>query len=364
MKVVPWISIPAMLAALTGLTGGCQAAGTIRTSLSDPLYPAQPARSYDIVTTRDDQGAPVRYSLHLVAATCFDGKCLPLDVTLHWDAIGRYDGFDVEPDRPLTRKEHDPFTEADYRRLDEVLRNPHSILGNHPLHYFAPTAKPSLEADGVDSVTGATPVALREAVVPGAAYSSWVLWRWVHGEIVDQLQARTRASCTDALLMQYLETGDSGFVAFALDELVERGTLRPAFEQACYRVLEDAGRANCERALRALASAASDPVAVQGRIISLYGLNGGSSALILDYLETLPGATPALWAQLAAQLSAVTDYRDLDGALELLKQQAAESPAVRQEIEKLARHADQHVAGRAREFLGTVKSSMKEMKTK
>jgi len=178
-----------------------------------------------------------------------------------------------------------------------------------------------------------------------------VLCHWVHGEIVGQLQARTRATGSDALPMHFLDTGDSGFVAFALDELLKRGALTPVLEQACYRVLEDAGRANCKRALRALASASSDSAALQSELIRLYGRNGGSSNLILSYLEELPDATPALWEQLAGQLSAVTDYRDLEDALRLLKQRAAESLTVRQEVEELARHADQHVAMRAKEFL-------------
>jgi hypothetical protein len=323
----------------------------MKTSLSDPLYSAQPARSYEIVTGRDEHGFPARYSLHLVAATCFDGKCKPLDVTLHWDAIGRYAGLETVPDRPLTRTEHDPFTKADYERLDAILRNPHSLLGRHPLTYFAPAKSPGAHAHGVDAVTAATPATVRSSVVPGAAYSSWVLWRWVHGEIVDKLQAHTRASCNDALLMRYLNSRDADVVAFALGLLVERETLSPAFEEACYRVLEDGGRANCQRALRALCSSPSDPATVQARIIGLYGRNGGSSSPILNYLEALPDTTPALWAQLAAQLSAVTAYSDLDGAVELLKQRAAGSPAVRQEVEKLARHADSHVAKRAKEFL-------------
>lgn len=350
-RLVKTVLCTAFSAMLTCLTGGCRVADTMTASLSDPLYPVQPARSYDIVTARDEHGYPSRYSLRLVAATCFDGKCKPLDVTLHWDAIGRYVGLDTPPDRPLSRKEHDPFTKADYERLNEILGNPYSILGRHPLEHFVPVKAPAAHTHGVDAVTTATPASLRSAVVPGAAYSSWVLWRWVHGEIVGELQARTRESCNDKFLLHCLGSRDSGFVAFALDELLKRDALTPAFELACYQVLEDGGRANCERALRALTAAPSDPAAVQGQIIRLYGRNGGSSALILNYLEELPDATSALWAQLAAQLSAVTDYSDLDGALELLKQRAAELPTVRQEVEKLAGHADRFVAMRAREFL-------------
>ncbi len=339
------------LVALFSAVACCQGGTTLRLSVSDPLYPKRPAETYAIDLALDAHGFPARYSLHLVAATCFDGKCQPLDVTLHWDAIGRYAGLDTTPSRPLSRKEHDPFTKADYERLNEILGNLHSILGRHPLEHFVPVKAPAAHTHGVDAVTTATPASLRSAVVPGAAYSSWVLWRWVHGEIVGELQARTRESCNDKFLLHCLGSRDSGFVAFALDELLKRDALTPAFELACYQVLEDGGRANCERALRALASARSDPATVQGRIIRLYGRNCGSSALILNYLEELPDATSALWAQLAAQVSAVTGYRDLDGALELLKRRAPESPAVRKEIQKLARHADQHVAMRAREFL-------------
>ena len=47
----------------------------------------------------------------------------------------------------------------------------------------------------------------------------------------------------------------------------------------------------------------------------------------------------------------VSDYKDLDAALKTLKRQASESPVVRQKIENLARHADRHVATKAKEFL-------------
>ncbi len=348
MKIVRFLMFPAMLACLAG---GCQTGDALRLRLSDPLYPDHAAEDHAITVELDAHGFPVRYSMHLLAATCFDGKCQPLDVTLHWDAIGRYDGFDVDPTRPLTRKEHDPFTEADYRRLDEVLGNPHSSLGDHPLHYFVPAVKHAHGADDVDGVSGATPTALLDAVVPGAAYSSWVLWHWVHGDIVGQLQARTRASGNDTLLMHFLSARDSGFVTFALDELLKRDALTPAFEQACYQVLEDGGRANCERALRALASAPSDAATVQGRIIRLYGRNGGSSRLILAYLEALPEAPPVIWEQLAAQLSAVSSYRDLDDVLKLLQARASDLQPVRLQIQKLTQHADRFVAMRAREFL-------------
>ena len=89
----------------------------------------------------------------------------------------------------------------------------------------------------------------------------------------------------------------------------------------------------------------------------LYGVVGEGmghatrSSVILSHLETLPDASPVLWEQLAGQLTAVSDYRDLEAALKTLKRQAAESPVVRQKIESLTRHADRHVAKKAKSFL-------------
>lgn len=335
---------------LLGLLVGSSARGeSFEVTLSDPLYPNRPAKTYPVKIAWDKHGFPARYSFHLVAETCFDDKCKPLDATLQWDALGRYVGLSDSPRFPLTKKEHDPFGRQDYQRLDKILSDADSLLGRHPLEFFVPT-KPAI-ADKVDAVTMPTPIAVQDAVVPGAAYTSWVLWRWVNGDIVDQLLARTRRLSGDDHLSRCLNSSDRGFVEFALRRLLGDGIDDPRHLRACYRVLENSGRANCELALKLLLDSASDLDEVHRKLIALIGSNGGSSRLILNHFRDLTNPSPEDWVHLAKQLKHISDYRDLGIAMKLLKRRASDSAVVRTHVALLLESDDHFVVMQAKEYL-------------
>ena len=369
------------LAGIALLMGGmvcAQQRVDIQIPLHDPVKPDEPAINFRVELILDADGFPLEYRLPLTTGVCLDGQCNLLQAALFWDALGNYTRLE-DDDAPLTKGDHKPFTDADYVRLDRILKARRSILGTHPLDYFLikPDDRSEVEVDGI---TAATPQSVKDAVVDQAAYTSWVLWHWVNGRIVDRLHAETVARVDDDYLLHGLKSDDRRLVRFALDQLLAAGrmsegqkskvgssevlgnshadlrpsTLRPldsSFREACFHIMENSGRTNCELALELLTESAEDPTEVQCRLIALIGRNSGSSRLLLSYFEKLPDPDPVVWVELAKQLKAITGYYDLDAAFALLEKKAGGLPEVRASVAPLADSEDPFVAQRAEEFM-------------
>ena len=317
--------------------------------LHDPVKPDAPAIHFKVELILDARGFPLEYRMPLTTGVCLDGQCKPLQVDLFWDSLGNYSRLD-DRGTPLTKGDHKPFTESDYDRLDQILKDKRSILGTHPLDYFLVKPKDRGEVE-VDGITAATPQSVKDAVVEKAAYTSWALWHWVNGSIVERLYAETVARVDDDYLLYGLNSDDRKLVAFALEQLGKKGLKDPRHHEACFHILENSGRANCESALKLLTESADDPAAIHGRLVTLIGQNGGSSRLILSYFEKLPNPDPVVWVELAKQLEVIPGYRDLDAAFALLEKHAAGVPEVRGIVAPLADSEDRFIARRAQEFI-------------
>ena len=318
-------------------------------TLSDPLDPEHTLKNYPVELILDSQGLLSTYGLSLITGVCSDGLCWPVSVKLFWNSIGDYLRLEYPENLPLTKDNHVPFSQQDYDVLDAVLKDKNSILGEYPLNSIANHSNGgSLNVEGV---TGATPQDVQDAVVPGAAYTSWVLWHWVNGEIKDQLQTITLSHGGTAWLMHCLELNDQTFVSFALQQILLNGDNSPEMREACFRVLEDGGRESCLSALQILTRNPPDTDKLHQQLIGLIGVNGGSTPLILNYFEDLRDAPPAVWELMAGQLEKISTFYDLNAILHVLESRANHSKAVRNTVNKLLQHQDQFVIRRAEEFL-------------
>ena len=322
---------------------------TLKVQTKNPLHPDKPAESHTIAVTTNADGLPELYSLALDTQTCFDEVCKPLQLTLNWDPFGRYAGFDFDPDNPLTKMKHEPFGPRDYEKLDELLSDNASLLGQHPLNFFVLDEPP--KGEGVDALSGATPKAVKNSVVGGAAYSSWLLWQWAHGDIVPQLRTETARLSTPAFLRDCLASEDPGQIQFALQTLLDAKSSSEKYPAECLKVLETADRLNCTMALRYLQKISTDANELSLSLVPLFGKNIGSSRLIYRYFDTLTDAKPVVWDKLAEQLSDVPDYQQLP-LLNLLEKHAKNQDAVRRQVTPLQESENFFVARRAREFLG------------
>jgi len=131
---------------------------------------------------------PEAFSRNIHTAVCIDSLCRLIDITLYWEPTGKYIGFSLPPGVELTKKEHTPFLENEYTRLNEILADSTSQLGFYTPEEIHPVNQTVEKADGI---TGATLPNLAAWIVPEAAYASYTMWHLVYGATHDSINAYT-----------------------------------------------------------------------------------------------------------------------------------------------------------------------------
>ena len=287
--------------------------------LRNPARPGLPSKNYPVRLSLDARGFPEEYQMPLFTDVCLDRVCNPIDAVLVWDAIGNFRRLDVSLQFPLTKGDHEPFSAEDVARLDQILKNRESILGTYPVDFFVKPPAQS-DVDGVDGVSSATPKTVQDAVVPAAAYTSWVLWQWVNGDAAAQLRARTEARCTADYLEHALMMKDAHFHEFALRIMLQKQLYSPEFTAAAFRLVEEE-----EHGRLALAYLTASPMG-QGelnlQLITLIGTDPDVSRRILDYFDGLPEMNREVCEKLSEQIQGVQDYSEIHRALSLLEKHA------------------------------------------
>ena len=120
---------------------------------------------------RTSDNIPLKYFRNIHTGVCFDNKCRELDIIIYWNITGRYLGFELPEGEYLSKHEHEPFTEHEYKRLNELLTDYSLPLGGIS---FEKLLKVSESETGlVDGISGATPTEVANIVVKGAAYTTY-----------------------------------------------------------------------------------------------------------------------------------------------------------------------------------------------
>ncbi|MEI7732226.1 MAG: hypothetical protein WCO56_21805 [Verrucomicrobiota bacterium] len=314
----------------------------------DPTAPSLPMRVHRVVQFRDQNAFPVGYAMPLTTDVCADKNCRLLEVTLYWNAVGNFDRLEYPRGKPLTKKEHVPFTVDDYAKLNLILKDQDSLLARQSL---ASLTSPKALTNGVDGVTGATPSAMKEAVVEGAAYTTWVLWRWANGEIVSKLCDLTAQRCTPPCLKFLLHSKDQRCVGFALNQIMLQPAAGGQYLADAQHVLETGDSQYIELALRYLASAAPDRKNLHARLVeSFYRMRDLNSPMILDYFAAERDLPQTTMETLTAHLIQLP-YFQVHLILRLLEQNNFSSPTTEANVALLLAKEDFFIARRAYEHL-------------
>lgn len=149
---------------------------------------------------------PVAFSRNIHTAVCGDTVCRLVNLTLYWEITGKFMGYSIPTGEELTKKEHEPFMESDYQRLNEILADSSSLLRFYALDEVGPVQKTVAKIDGI---TGATIPDLSSWIVPNAAYTSSTLWHITYGATRDSVMAYTSKNLLSIhLLNDLLKDGD------------------------------------------------------------------------------------------------------------------------------------------------------------
>ncbi len=177
----------------------------------------------EVELVMDADGLPDLYRCHVNTPVCNDGLCRSLILDVYWDLLGNFTRFEVPEFPPLTKWDHLEFSREDYLKLEEILKDKKSVLGTikDVNALFDPDTKKISET--VDAVTGATRETIKNAVVPGAVYSSYTLWRVVNGEIPSSIKIYTESYRGPALTSKFLISENYHYHYNALDYLLSDG---------------------------------------------------------------------------------------------------------------------------------------------
>ena len=184
------------------------------------VHPGDPERrNLKVVLEQhlDANKEPVAYSTWVDSVICKEKTCEVVKVQLHWDALGRYQRYNVAEGSKLTKLDHVPFTAADHAKLQRILLNKDSPLREATKEGL--TGSPPKGGEGIDAVTRPTVLTLKDNVVVGAGYSCYDLWHWVNGKLVGTLRTLSGKTFSPDALEFMLSGEDHSAVAFALEHL-------------------------------------------------------------------------------------------------------------------------------------------------
>ncbi len=348
---------------ITGIIVPAGANETRTIKLTDPVYPKKPKRQHTLIVYRDSQGFPSGYSMKLINEVCLDDVCKLVDVTMYWDAIGFYQRLECPKDQPLTKLEHDPFTVADYKKLDSVLKDQKSILNDHSLGFLA-TEKDSGAASAeenkkgdIDGVSRATPGAVKEAVVKDAAWTTWVLWKYANTDIVAILRTKTESHCSEEYLNHLLDSKDWQKIEFALKYCLKQKSVTDQYIDKVAKLLPTAGIDHIELAIEYIKQATQDRNTCYRKLIgALETLNVYNAALVIELLESDQNLSNEILVDLTSCLDKQSFY-PIHLALRLVEDRKFFSKEVEENVVKLLQSKDFFIARRAGEFLSKQKLS-------
>jgi hypothetical protein len=139
-------------------------------------------------------GKPRHYVSEIFTPVCNTGECLPVYINIYWNLNGEYLRFEQPAGEILTKLDHEPFTEEDYKLLDKIIKGQDPRVAQ-PIpndHYYESkqdnqgaesSPSPAMTStvrmdkhDMVDGISGATLPDMTDQFVPGALYTTYTIW--------------------------------------------------------------------------------------------------------------------------------------------------------------------------------------------
>ncbi len=159
---------------------------------------------------------PEYYTTRLKSPICMDDLCNPIDIEIEWDLLGNFRNYNEVPGDPITKFDHQLFTEEDHQQLKSILSDKASLLQDYKIEDLVDTTD-LIYSEEIDGMTGATSKTFAEEVVGGAIYTCYVLWYVVNEELDDQILKYTQSIMDDELLSAMIESRKIDYLNYILE---------------------------------------------------------------------------------------------------------------------------------------------------
>ena len=250
---------------------------------------------------------PEAYSRNIHTAVCIDSLCRLIDITLYWEPTGKYIGFSLPQGVELTKKEHTPFLESEYTRLNEILADSTSQLGFYTPEEIHPVKQPVAEADGI---TGATLPNLAAWIVPEAAYTSYTMWHLAYGAARDSIITYTgKHFLSNQLLINNLQNNDPYNQGKALQWISTSKQNCNQFIEPALAILQKGNYLSSGQALKFLKNCSIDKERLQTEVIQLLDSEDFRiKNTAIEYLRESDILEPAVVQKLITRLNSENYY--------------------------------------------------------
>jgi len=247
------------------------------------------------------KGLPRSARRKISTGVCIDGQCRKLQMSVYWDITGRYLGFELPPGEFLSKTEHEPFNDKEYKQLHTLLADPYSPLANYTLEELVPPTKQENKA--VDAVSSATVKEVLNSVVEGAVYTSYTLWHIVYGNSQKEVKKLGLHYFSEELAMHILENQDSDSRIWALNNLQTLNEWSDSLQQKVLGLIGNQNFYLSERAINSFNSELLNSADFQRQIYSVFERSEYSvKRLIITKLSKATVLSDELKDRLAAGL--------------------------------------------------------------
>lgn len=230
------------------------------------------------------EGMPVFYSRNIRTSVCFDNKCRLLKITLYWNPSGRYLGFVLPENEYLSKKDHDPFSESEYEKLNQLLADPNLPLGTISYNELVLASKPSIQ--GVDGVSGATSKDMLAYVIEGAAYTTHKMYAIIYGPSQLAVKEWTLEKLSEEFIQEVISSSTIWDIFWGLEILKGKLEIYPGLTPEILEIISSNDFSLSEKALSVFVSEDLNDSHTQSEIIEAFALlDVGRKKSVLELLK-------------------------------------------------------------------------------
>ncbi len=299
-----------------------------------------------------DANLPVAFSRNISTAVCYDSLCRRANITLYWEVFGKYLGYSIPRGDELTKKEHVPFSDSDYARLNEVLSDSLSALKYFTLDKIIPV-KPI--AGKADAISGATVPNLEPWIVPAAAYTSFTLWKITYGATRDSIVVYTKKNLLiNKLIFNALRNWDPYNQIKALQWIGETNIPHDPFIEPALNILHSGNFYTSRQALKFLKKCTLSTEFLQMEMIKLFEKEDFRiKNAVIEYISSANKLTKPVAVEMFRLLKD-DDYYLVNVMLTLLTKRYQPDYADQLYLSRLLKSKNKNVSNRVYSYLSNI----------
>lgn len=326
---------------------------------ADTLYFQDTLSDNILYQIKNSEGIPLFYAQNIVTEVCFDNKCRLLSITVYWNITNRYLGFELANGEFLSKQDHEPFSNNEYERLNDLLADPSLPLGG--ISFEKLIMRPETEAESVDGISGATTVDVSKIVVKGAAYTTYTLWNIVHDPTKDFIASLTEKELSSNLIELILKSPDISDRIWALDRINQKTALNPKLTATLLEIISGDDFFLTYSAINAIKASHLNSDTLQFALFSIYKkANHPIKRMIVEKLMEAPYLSSELITN-SRKLLGELNGKQLGDFLKLYTKHAINDLETLEAVGEILKNENSFISRQAYKFLKESNISDKEM---